>query len=116
MKLLATLLLVSLLTACLQTENSSSQDDSFANVEGSAEFLAAKAVLTQNCASCHTYHTRTEQELIDLGLVIAGSAETSELYGRLQNSSGSLGPKDMPENNSISVEDVETIKIWIDGI
>lgn len=108
-----------LLPACLQTENSSSQDGSAygdSTGSGSEEFLAARAVLVANCTGCHIYHALTEEQMLASGVIVAGDSEGSELYYRTQGSSGSGGPKDMPQGSSISATDVAKIATWIDSI
>ncbi|HMN69060.1 MAG TPA: hypothetical protein PKC28_11020 [Bdellovibrionales bacterium] len=102
------------LVSCLQTENSSVTDDSTFSGEGTAEYRAAKAVMTENCAGCHAYHTLSEAALIDQGLMIAGDPENSPLYFRLIGSAGPQGPKDMPQSGGMSEDRVATIRAWIE--
>lgn len=100
-------------TGC-QTENSSSQDAGTYG-GGSAAFSAAKAILTNSCASCHLYHTMSESQLVSSGAIVAGNPEASPLYYRLTGSSG--GPvgaaKNMPTGGSLSVSQIATIYDWI---
>ncbi len=103
------------LSACLQTENSSSLDDAMAS-GGSPEFQAARTVLSQSCTGCHDYHTKTEAELVAAGLVVAADPEASEIYYRLVGSTGLQGPKDMPQGGSLSSSDVEVISTWIENL
>lgn len=109
--LLITLLLAS--SSCMQTENSNSLDADTYSGEGSAEFVAAKAVLSSLCKDCHVYHTMTQDELINAGDIVPGSPESSKIYYRLSGSSGGPGPKNMPTNGSISNGDRALIKVWI---
>lgn len=111
---LAVFFLVSL-ASCFQTENSSSLDaDTYTDDgSGTAEFRAAKLIMTQSCAGCHQYHTRTEAQLKTDGLMVAGNPEGSSLYHRLTGASGGAGPKNMPQGGSLSSSDVQTIRFWI---
>lgn len=94
-------------SACVQTENSSSQDAFLFGGDTVA------GILSQNCAGCHSYHTLTEEALINLGLVVVGDPENSKLYFRLLGSSGSNGPKDMPVGGALSPGELEQIRTWI---
>lgn len=102
------------LTACLQTENSSSLDASmYGNAEGTPEFLAAKNILSQSCNGCHAYHTQSEAQLKAAGLFTAGDPDNSKLYYRLVGSASALGPKDMPQGGALSSSDLQAIRAWI---
>ncbi|NJL24554.1 MAG: hypothetical protein HC902_04885 [Calothrix sp. SM1_5_4] len=101
-------------SSCMQTENTSSLDaDLYSDVGGSAEFVAARNVISQSCANCHNYHTQTEAELVAAGLVVRGSPETSKLYYRLAGSSGASGPKNMPTGSSLPQSSLDAISTWI---
>lgn len=115
MRALSLLVLLFGFTGCFQTENSNTLDaDTYGNAEGTAEFLAARAIMTQNCAgTCHAYHTQSEADLKLQGLFVAGSPTTSKLYYRLTGSTGGPGPKDMPQTGPLQSSDVETIRTWI---
>ncbi len=107
------------LSGCFQTENSSAQDAAFADDPNSTpEFRAARLILSQECASCHDYHTKSEAQLIEDGDIIAGDPDNSPIYFRLQGASSPNDPgeKDMPQNDSISLNDVAKIKVWIEGV
>lgn len=100
-----------LLGACLQTENSSSGDGPAP--EGNLEFLAANEVLLNNCTGCHIYHTQTQQELIDDGLVIPGDINNSRLYYRIVGSLGPNGTKNMPISGAA---ELQILADWITNI
>ncbi len=105
------------LGSCLQTENSNSLDqDIYGSIDGSPEFLQARTVFTANCATCHIFHTLKEEEFVNTGEVLKGDAENSLIYYRLSGSSGTQGPKDMPDGGTLSADDVAKIKNWIDNI
>lgn len=112
------LVLLFLLSGCIQEENSSSQDaDLYGGSGGSADFLAARQVIRTNCSACHTFGTMTEAQLLAEGLFIPGDALNSPIYYRLRNSSGTEGPKDMPDNGStLSGTDLALIATWINNI
>jgi mono/diheme cytochrome c family protein len=101
----------------VQTENSSSQDaKNYAPTTGandSVEFVAAKAIFASNCNGCHTFHTMTEAQMIASGRLVPGNPEGSSIYYRLIGSTGSGGPKNMPQAGSISATDVSAIRTWI---
>jgi len=120
--LLAITILIGL-TACFQTENSSSQDkDTYGNIGGSAEFLAVRTILTNYCASCHAYHTLSEADM-KLGgcaggpCIVAGSPDTSQIYCRLTGAAGSCtvgSGKNMPQGSGgLSSSDLNAIRFWI---
>jgi hypothetical protein len=113
-------ILLGLLSGCLETQNSSSGDAAFApDEDATPEFQAVRLILSQECAGCHSYHEKSEAQLIANGDVEPGDANHSKLYNRLQGSTGAGDPsggRDMPQNDSISLTDVETIETWINGI
>ncbi len=112
-------LLTLLLTSCLQTENSSSQDaDQYGDQApaGSVEFLAARSVFVSKCSNCHGFHLQTEDELIEANYVIPGSPNSSPLFYRMQNSSGAQRPKNMPPTGTVSENELQTVFDWIDTI
>jgi mono/diheme cytochrome c family protein len=105
------------LSACIQTENSSSLDgDSYGTATGSPEFIAARLVFLQNCNGCHAYHTQTEAQLIAQGLAVAGNPEGSKLFYRLAGSSGASGPKNMPTGGTLSNDDLTAVFTWLQNI
>src|SRR5262249_21335619 len=84
------------LTACLQTENSSTQDAGLYGVYGSADFIAARQIMAQNCNGCHTYGAMKESEFVANGLMTPGDPTSSKIYTRLIGSQGGTGAKNMP--------------------
>ena len=103
------------LTGCVQTENSSSQD---AGLYGGGDtqhvvFSEARELLYVNCNSCHAYGSYSEQDFIDQGLVIAADPDNSELYYRMRGSQGALGPKDMPVTGQLTQAELQKIRDWI---
>lgn len=114
---IALILFSLLLSSCFQTENSSSLDaDMYGNADGTAEFLAARTIMSNNCAgTCHAYHTQSETQLKAAGLFVAGSPENSKLYCRLAGSStcSISGSKNMPQGGALNSTDVAVIKTWI---
>lgn len=110
MKYLFLIVLMFYLAGCVQAENSNSQDQ-FLNNDGTVS-----GIFSQNCANCHAYHTQTEEQLIDLGLVLPGDPENSKIYYRLVGSAGSFGPKDMPVGGSLSPSELEQVRLWIENL
>ncbi|MCC6138865.1 MAG: hypothetical protein IT287_09540 [Bdellovibrionaceae bacterium] len=98
---------------CLQTENSSNGDASLA---GSANFIAANAIMNNNCANCHNYAELTEAQLIASGDSVAGDAFNSPIYNRLRGSTAPTGTKNMPQSTSLTTDQVTQIYTWIQGI
>lgn len=112
MRTLFVITLLMMPTACMQTQNSNSLDkDTFGNAGGL--FGAAQTIMGTNCTPCHDYGTRSEVQLIASGLIVAGDPENSKLYYRLNGSGGSKGPKNMPQNGSLSDTQIEAIRDWI---
>ncbi len=105
------------LSGCLQTENSSSTDGG-PNLTGTPEFIAAVTVMAAKCTSCHyhDYHTKTEQQLLDQGLVVPGDPENSLIYYRLTGSAGPGGPKNMPQDVALTAGELATMVTWINSI
>ena len=106
------------LSACLQTQNSSSQDGEQFEEQptGNPAFLAARTVIANNCADCHGYHNQSQEQLISTNFVIPGDPEASMIFYRIKNSSGSQGPKNMPQTGELSEAELQIIFDWIDGI
>jgi uncharacterized membrane protein len=110
MRLAFILILVLFSSACMQTENSNSQDATTWGTGG------ARAVIAASCGNCHNYHTLSDSELTAQNLVTAGDPENSKLYYRITGSDGALGPKNMPQGGSISQGDRDAIKAWIQNL
>jgi len=115
MRLLLPLLTLSLMNiSCVQSENSNSQDaDTYSDIGGHAGFSAVRAILRQNCANCHVYHTMTEEQMIASGVLKLGDPANSAIYFRLAGSTQGGGPKSMPTGGSLSVADLNQIETWI---
>lgn len=85
-------------------------------VSGSADFLAARTVMLSSCFACHgSWSAWTAAEFVSNGRVVGGSLTDSILFTRIRgNSTGVSG--DMPQNGSLSSEDIVAIKTWILGM
>lgn len=114
----ALLILLFILTGCVQTENSSSQDAGLYGGDGSQTtlFTEARTILYVNCNTCHAYGSYAEQDFVTQGLVIAGDPDNSELYYRLRGSQGPNTPKDMPVTGQLSQAELNKIRDWILGL
>jgi mono/diheme cytochrome c family protein len=110
MKWTKPLLFCLILSACLQTENSSSLD---ADMVGNEEYVK---ILVNNCGSCHGEVLLTDEALVDIGWVIPGDPENSKIYYRLWDSEGLGGPKNMPPSGSLLPSDVQAIRSWIENL
>jgi len=124
MKFRHILLLLSALPACLQYTNSVSNDDLRfgGTATGSTAFLEARAVLQESCFRCHAgWSSYTEAQFATIKpsgfsdpYVTAGNLNSSLLYYRIRGSSGSKGPKSMPDDGSrIPSDDLAKIEDWI---
>ncbi|MBX3020231.1 MAG: hypothetical protein KF799_01030 [Bdellovibrionales bacterium] len=120
MKFLGAVVLTVLLvnaSGCVQTENSSALDGSrYDDIGGSAAFIAARTIITNNCTAsgCHPdMAAATEDDYISANRLVPGNPEGSTIYNYLQGSTGS-GPKSMPKNASaLSSADILTIRDWV---
>jgi len=89
----------------------------------STEFLAAKAVIDNNCLSCHNssnygdYRNLSQSQFISKGLVVAKSPGTSKIYYRLSGALSGAGPANMPQGAAaLSASDVAAVATWINSI
>lgn len=87
-----------------------------------SKFLAAKAVIDNNCLSCHgsgssngDFSNMTQAKMINKGFVVAKAPLSSSLYYRLSGSQGS-GNKNMPQGGSLSAAQVQAVYDWIANI
>jgi mono/diheme cytochrome c family protein len=107
------------LGACMQTENSNQNDKLlYGPAPGSTGFSTARFIMAQNCSSCHSYHTMSEADLINAGLVKSGSGgdpTQSKIYYRLKGTAGA-GPHDMPQNGGLSSSDIADISDWLKNV
>lgn len=106
------------LVGCGKVYNSSSSD--FARygsgVPGSANFIAARVVMSGQCFSCHSnWATLNEAGYVSAGLVTSRDLSGSKIYTRLRgNSLNSTG--NMPPNGLLTTQEVDAISIWISGM
>lgn len=106
------------LMGCMQTQNSSSGDAQYYGDSSiSPEFASARAIFAENCTPCHQFYSQSESQLISQGLVVGGDSAHSPIYYRLKGSAlTSLGNQDMPTNGTLTSDQIEEIKTWIDQI
>jgi len=97
-----------------QVYNSSS-NDSIQYMSDGTPFGDAKVIFAIKCTPCHNYYTRTQQDLIDSGLVVAGDRFSSLIFSRLKGSNVG-GVENMPNDGQLSDDELEKIKIWIESI
>jgi uncharacterized membrane protein len=108
-----TIMLASL--GCGKVTTSSSNDKLIygGSVTGNSNFLAARAVLSQNCFQCHDWAAYSEADFTGQALVIQNASVNSRLYQKIKgNDSGVTG--NMPPSGSLTDTDVLKIKTWID--
>jgi len=107
---------------CGRIQNSSSSDKftySPGQITGSAEFLAAAAIIGSKCSECHgTYTTYTEADYITAGLVVAKDIASSSIYFRNQSATVGAGPHDMPKQGRtpMTAAELQTLADWINSI
>jgi uncharacterized membrane protein len=105
---------------CGKVYNSSTYDaNTYGNATGSSNFLAAKTVINENCATCHTHPTHqawagmSEQQFIQQGLVVAGNLAGSQLYTKIQGNRTTV-PGNMPDGGApLTPDQITTIETWI---
>lgn len=88
--------------------------------EGGPARPAALALVDARCGSCHTgihagWTGQPRAWFVERGLVIEGDALASPLYYRLTGSAGDGGPKNMPASRTLSPEDAQLLRDWIDA-
>ncbi|WP_413290523.1 c-type cytochrome [Bdellovibrio sp. HCB337] len=89
----------------------------------SPEFLAAKAVIDNNCLGCHNssnngdFRNLTQSQYISKGLVVAKNPGASKIYYRLTGAAAGPGPANMPQGAAaLSAADVAAVAAWINGL
>lgn len=105
---------------CGKVYNSSTYDAStYGSSDGSAQFLAAQAIIKDNCASCHTRPSHaawaglSEADYISQGLIKAGNLTGSTLYTKILGNRTST-PGNMPDGGTpLTSDQITTIENWI---
>lgn len=120
--LAAALMSLALLTplACGKVYNSSTYDAStYGTADGTAQFLAAKAIINTSCASCHTRPSHEawagmdEAAFVSQGLIKGGSLENSVLYTKIQGNRTAI-PGNMPDGGTLLTSaELDTLEAWI---
>lgn len=89
----------------------------------SPEFLAAKAIIDNNCLGCHNntntgdFRNLTQAQFISKGLVVAKNPGASKIYYRLTGAASGPGPANMPQGAAaLSASDVAAVAAWINGL
>lgn len=113
--LVFSLLLAVPFSGCLQTENSSTGDDAFVDLDGaSTEFIAANEIIQSNCAACHpSFRSYTEEDFINEDYIVPGDRDGSLLYNRMDIPSNS---GIMPPSGKLVAEDLQLIEDWINSL
>ncbi|MBC7371656.1 MAG: cytochrome c [Bdellovibrionaceae bacterium] len=107
---------------CGKVYNSSTYDAStYGSANGSANFLAAQAVIKTSCASCHTRPSHqawgglSEKDFIAQGLIKPASLANSTLYTKIQGNRTTV-PGNMPDGGSLLTgADLDKMEAWIMG-
>jgi hypothetical protein len=100
---------------CGKVSTSSSSDALIygSGVTGSANFLAARVVMSQKCFQCHDWVSYSEADYASQALVTRNAAVNSRLYKKIKgNDSGVTG--NMPPSGLLTDSDLIKIKVWID--
>ncbi|MBX9766064.1 MAG: cytochrome c [Bdellovibrionales bacterium] len=103
---------------CGKVYNSSSSD--FARygsgVAGSANFVAARAVMSNQCFTCHSnWAALDEAGFVAASLVVSRDLSGSKVYARLRGNSVN-GTGNMPPAGILSTQEVEAFSTWISGM
>jgi hypothetical protein len=109
-------------SSCVQTQNSSSGDQGLyektvidTSTPTGHRFSDAFTVIKTNCVGCHASMNLTTEELwLDSGYISAGAPASSILYCRIQGSA--CGTQDMPKDGTISNDDLNKVKVWIENL
>ena len=105
---------------CGKVYNSSTYDAfTYGSAGGTAQFLAAKDIIKNNCATCHTHPSHqawagmSEKDFITQNYVVAGNLAGSQLYTKIQgNRTGIAG--NMPEGGTpLTSAQLDTMEAWI---
>ena len=117
--LITTLIVLISPISCGRNPYNSSTSDALkygSTVSGSSQFLAARVVMLNSCFACHgSWSAWSESEFISNGRVVSRSLTDSILYTRIRGNSTQYAG-DMPQNGSLSSEDIVAIKNWILGM
>ena len=107
--------------ACGKIYNSSTYDASTygAGATGTAQFIAAQAIIRENCASCHTRPSHqawagmSEADFVSQGLIVGRSLTGSMLYTKiLGNRAGT--PGNMPDGGTpLTSDQLTVLETWI---
>lgn len=108
--------------SCMQTQNSSSNDEAIykktsidVSTPAGQRLSQAYKVIKNNCVSCHsTMNLTTDSEWINSGYISQGNPTSSILYCRIKGST--CGAEDMPKDSSLSDTDLNAIKVWIENL
>jgi uncharacterized membrane protein len=103
---------ISIFPGC-QVYNSSSQDEQ--RFAGGSPEEKARGVLAVRCAACHAFHTTSLTSLMNTGHVVPGQPASSTLLTRIRGA-GLGGTENMPPSDSVSAAEIDTIKVWIEGV
>ncbi len=106
--------------ACGKVYNSSTYDAStYGSADGTPQFLAAKTIIKNSCASCHTRPSHeawagmSEKDFLTQGLIKAGNLAGSSLYTKIQGNRTST-PGNMPDGGSLLTgAELDTLENWI---
>jgi len=108
-----------LAAACSKKLDSSSSDDAdlFGTPPGgSPQFVAARAILVERCAHCHSsFAGLSAQEWAVSGYVVPGAPAVSPLFQRLRGAQVT-GPRNMPADSSLTSAEIQTLSDWIASI
>jgi uncharacterized membrane protein len=118
-----------LLVGCgqINTLNSVSSDRGRYSLDGSANFLAAKEILSAKCESCHPGLVEQSEDwwatdsVFDMAtgnitLVVPGNAEGSALFKSLQLNGVAGSRADMPLGGTMTSAEVQVFRDWINSL
>ncbi|MBT3980288.1 MAG: hypothetical protein HOE90_02990 [Bacteriovoracaceae bacterium] len=114
-----------LLCSCLNSDNSAVLDykkyeaiGGIQNTEADQRYKSALTVIKRKCLACHPSYVdlKYEADWIDSGYVRAGSLSLSSIYVVLKGAGIDANQEDMPEGSMLELSELNSIKVWIEGL
>ncbi len=84
----------------------------------STSFGQAMQVVSTRCFQCHSFFATYTTEALwkESGFVVAGSLPGSKLYYRLTGANLGIGSENMPQNGSLTSNEIATLRSWISNM
>jgi hypothetical protein len=108
---------------CGPVDNSSSLDKSLfgpaVDLSGASPLFASVRTSLMKCQNCHgSWLSLSESDFKSLGLVVAGSPDSSKIYFRNQTAPTGPGPKNMPSGGypALTSAEIQNMADWINAL